>query len=222
MTPEPTPAPPPTAAQDKGPWLALTPAGALRAFAQAKPDTADCCLQGILAHATLPRAPDWVQQAPEHAALYPMGLEKGWLHQIARPLHAPDTRLDDFLPHIIAGLSGVRQAALASSGGFCVGFTGYEREEAEALCVAAADYSEFAQRQRARGWKGAGGMLAFHDDAAMLIPTVSFVPFWVDGVDYCLVLGGEPLVNNPALVELIWGIQSAGSRFAGKLGQAGG
>ena len=47
----------------------------------------------------------------------------------------------------------------------------------------------------------------------MLIPSVSFVPFWVDGVDYCLVLGGEPLTNNIALVELIWSIKSAAFRF---------
>jgi hypothetical protein len=57
-------------------------------------------------------------------------------------------------------------------------------------------------------------MASFHDDAAMLIPTVSFVPFWVDSVDYCLVLGGEPLINNPAFVELVWGIQASGRRFA--------
>lgn len=200
--------------------LALTPAGALWGYSRATPDRAQRCLQDILSGTRLPVASDWVEQSPEHAAVYALGKDRGWLQEIARDLHAPDVRLDDFLPHIIAGLSGERRAALASSGGFCVGHAGYALAEAEALCVAAADYSEFARRQRLRGWKGAGGMTSFHDDAAMLIPTVSFVPFWIDGVDYCLVLGGEPLINHPALVELIWGIQSAGARFSGAVGGA--
>ena len=63
------------------------------------------------------------------------------------------------------------------------------------------------------GWQGASGLASFHNDVLMLIPSVSFVPFWVDGVDYCLVLGGEPLTNNIALVELIWSIKSAAFRF---------
>ena len=29
-----------------------------------------------------------------------------------------------------------------------------------------------------------------------------------------LILGGEPLLNNRALVELIWGIRTAGTKFA--------
>jgi len=28
-----------------------------------------------------------------------------------------------------------------------------------------------------------------------------------------LVIAGEPLLNNPVLVELVWGIQTAGTRF---------
>jgi hypothetical protein len=36
----------------------------------------------------------------------------------------------------------------------------------------------------------------------------------VDGAGYWLVLGGEPLLNNPAMVELLWGIKAAGTRFA--------
>ena len=59
-------------------------------------------------------------------------------------------------------------------------------------------------------------MTSFHEDIAMLMPTTSFVPFWIDRTDYCLILGGEPLINNPALVELIWGIKAAGARFSNK------
>ena len=92
--------------------------------------------------------------------------------------------------------------------------SGYTLVEAEALCVAAADFTEFAGRQRARGWQGASRMASFHEDVTMLMPTTSFVPFWVDGNDYCLVIAGEPLLNNPVFVELVWGIKTAGERFA--------
>lgn len=200
-------------------WLALTPAGALMAFNQARPSLDQACLQGILAAPRLPLVKDWIEQGPEQAGLYSVALANGWLHEVRRELQAPDVQLDSFLPHIIGGLSGERRAALASGGGFCVGQAGYSREQAEALCVAAADFTEFARRQRVRGWAGASALVSFHEDAAMILPSVSFVPFWVDGVDYCLVLAGEPLINNPAFVELLWGIKSAGSRFASRVSE---
>jgi|JI8StandDraft_1071087.scaffolds.fasta_scaffold152738_2 hypothetical protein len=198
-------------------WLALTPAGALMAFNQARPSLDQACLQGILAAPRLPLVKDWIEQGPEQAGLYSVALANGWLHEVRRELQAPEVQLDSFLPHIIGGLSGERRAALASGGGFCVGQAGYSRDQAEALCVAAADFTEFARRQRVRGWAGASALVSFHEDAAMILPSVSFVPFWVDGVDYCLVLAGEPLINNPAFVELLWGIKSAGSRFASRV-----
>jgi hypothetical protein len=55
--------------------------------------------------------------------------------------------------------------------------------------------------------------VAFHRDPEFLLPSHAFLPFWVDGAGYWLVLMGEPLLNNPALVELLWGIKQAGTRF---------
>ena len=48
----------------------------------------------------------------------------------------------------------------------------------------------------------------------MLMPSTSLVLFWVDGVSYWLILGGEPLINNTALVELVWGLRAAGAKFS--------
>ena len=45
-------------------------------------------------------------------------------------------------------------------------------------------------------------------------PAHAFVPFWVDGAGYWLILMGEPLLNNPALVELPWGLKQAGTCFS--------
>lgn len=197
--------------------LALTPCGVLYAFSQAEPERVQARLQTVLSAHELPTVEAWVRRASENPSLLEQGFACGWLHRVHRSLPAPDVKLDSFLSHVIGGLSGERKAALAASGGFCVGHVGYLQEQAETLCAAAADFSEFARRQRARGWYGASYMASFHKDVMMVMPTVSFVPFWVDGTDFCLVLGGEPLLNNPALVELIWGIKTAGARFASKV-----
>lgn len=199
--------------------LTLSPPGALLAFSREAPDVAQAMLQSVLAERALPDPAEWAARSPAHAELLEQGQARGWLQVVHRDIRAPDMRLVDFLAHVVGGLSADRRAALASGGGFCVGHSGYEPEEAEALCVAAADFTEFARRQRARGWNGASDLVSFHQDAAMMMPTVSFVPFWVDGVDYCLVIGGEPLLNNPVFVELLWGIKAAGSRFGDRMVQ---
>jgi hypothetical protein len=197
-----------------GQYLALTPAGVLHAFSQPNADEVRASYQSVLADNSLPLASAWIARGPDHRRLLFLGLAAGWLHLVERKLPAPDVRLDDFLPHVIAGLSGERRAALASNGGFCVGRAGINQAQADVLCAASADYAEFAARQRQRGWHGASHRVSFHEDTAMLLPTASFVPFWIDGIDYCLVLGGEPLLNSPTLVELVWGIKAAGTRFS--------
>ena len=195
-------------------YLMLSPAGALYAFAQAQPDETAIMLQSLLAGKTAPKSSAWLAQNPSHGVLLARALHEGWVQELGRELQAPDTKLDNFLPHAIAGLSGNRTAALASDDGFCLGLVGYSQDEADTLCVAAADFFSFVARQQARGWAGSGRAVSFFESIDMLLPTTSFALFWVDGTGYWLILGGEPLLNNTALVELIWGIRSAGSKFA--------
>ena len=174
------------------PHLMLTPAGAMLAFADKVPDENAAMLQTLL----------------------PRALHDGWVHEVERELHAPDVRLDNYLPHAIAGLSGSRMAALASDDGFCLARVGYSQDDAETLCVAAADFFDFVARQKQRGFRGTGRAVSFHEGIDMLMPTTTFMLFWVDGTGYWLIVGGEPLLNNRALVELIWGIRVAGTKFA--------
>lgn len=200
-------------ARQDGAWLALTPAGALHAFAAAKPDEPQAALQVLLGATHTPTQAQWLERAPAAAALLEEAGERGWIERLSRPIEGPDVRLDDFVQHVIASLSAQRRAVLASESGFCLGRVGVPQDEADLLSAAAADFSGFAQRQARRGWPAAQRFVAFHSDAQMLLPDVSLVPFWVDGAGYWLVLCGEPLLNNPALVELLWGIKEAGSRF---------
>lgn len=199
--------------QEAGGWLVLTPAGALKAFADRQPDEPARALQALLGSAATLTQAAWLTETPGAAAFFEQALTNGWIECLPRRIEAPEVRLDDFVQHVIASLSGERRAVLASETGFCLGRAGVSQDEADVLSAAAADYSDFALRQARRGWAGAQGYVAFHTDAEMLLPAVSFVPLWVEGVGYWLLLYGEPLLNNPALVELLWGIQDAGSRF---------
>lgn len=196
------------------PFLMLTPAGALQAFAERTPNATDAQLQTLMSHDTPQRRSVWLAGHAGRARLLDEGLQNGWLHEIEHELYAPNVALDNYLPYAIAGLSGARMAALASDDGFCLARTGYTQSDADTLCVAAADFLNFVSRQKQRGFKGTGRAVSFHEDIDMLIPATTFVLFWVDEVGYWLILGDEPLLNNRSLVELIWGIRLAGKKFS--------
>jgi hypothetical protein len=194
-------------------WFMLTPAGTLRAFGSPQPGETETALQALLAGERALDLPAWTAAAPQAPTIAAQALAEGWIQALRRPLQGPDAQLDDFLQHVVASLSGERRAVLASDSGFCLGHAGVDADEADALSAAAADFGDFAARQARRGWNGARGYVAFHHDPEFLLPSHAFVPFWVDGAGYWLIVAGEPLLNNPALVELLWGIKLAGTRF---------
>lgn len=202
-----------TGAAADDPWLALTPVGALHAHGALVPSTSQAALQTLMPRGPLLSRSQWLAQSQASAALLEQALEQGWVQRVQRRLQAPDVRLDNYLPHAIAGLSGTRSAALASEDGFCLARVGYDQAEADTLCVMAADFFGFVQRQHQRGWTGTGRAVSFHEGIDMLLPSTTLCQFWVDGVGYWLILGGEPLLNNRALVNLIWGLRTAGSKF---------
>lgn len=191
----------------------LTPAGVLRAFGSLQPDALAQAMQVLLTGERALDQQKWMALTGLNAAQIADVQAKAWVQALPRPLQGPDANLDDFLQHVIASLSADRRAVLASHEGFCLGKTGLNQDEADVLSAAAADFSEFAQRQARRGWSGASGYVAFHSDPEFLLPDHAFIPFWVDGTGYWLILLGEPLLNSPALVELLWGLKQAGTRF---------
>ncbi len=197
-------------------WLLPTPRGALHGFSTPEPSPAQRAVQALLAGPRAMAQAQWRQEHDRGGRMLQQLQERQWVQLLRRQVPAPDVRLGDFAQHVIAPLSGERRAVLASDSGFCLGHSGVETELAEALGAAAADYSAFAARQARRGWAGAQ-RVAFHDDPDMLLPTWSFIPLWIDGSGYWLVLAGEPLLNNLAMVELVWSIRLAGARFAAPL-----
>jgi hypothetical protein len=115
---------------------------------------------------------------------------------------------------VIASLSGERRAGLASESGFCPGRAGIGQDEAELLCAGAADCSDFAARQARRAWDGATRCVSFHSEPEFLLPNQAFVPCWVHGTGYGLILMSAPLLNNPALVNWRWSTVAGGCKFS--------
>jgi hypothetical protein len=185
----------------------------LHAFAHASPTESELALQTLLSADAAIGMAAWLATPGADLELLRLAMQLGWVQQLQEAMNGPDAKLDDFLHHVVAALSGERKAALASESGFCLGRSGIEEEEAEVLCAAAADYLDFANRQTRRGWDISQHYVTFHQESHLLLPSHTFVPLWVDGSAYLLVVVGEPLLNNPALVELLWGIKLAGSRF---------
>lgn len=188
----------------------LTPMGTLHAHDSRSPDEEQAALQRLMPKGPLLTIGAWLTGMSDGQALLDKALENDWIEEVKYTVLPPEAQMDYYLPHAIAGLSAKRMAVLASEDGFCLARTGYSQAESDALAAMAADMSDFMRRQRQRGWSVAGNAVAFHEDMHMLLPSTTLRLLWVDGVGYWLILGGEPLLNNRALVDVVWRLHMAG------------
>ncbi len=193
-------------------YLTLTPAGIFEAFSQNEPTDQQLSLQVLLSHQETMLAANWLETYSDK--WLEDFLEQGWIEKLSIFLPAPNLPLDQFLPYVVSSLSGNRRAAIASDEGFCLARIGYSQEEADMLCVAAADFSGFMLRQKQRGWSVESQAISFFQQVDLLIPETSFVFLWIDGAGYAIIIDGEPLTNNRAFVELVWALKTSGLRFA--------
>ena len=192
-------------------YITLTPAGVFEAFSQSEPTDMQLALQALLSGRETLLVADWLE---EYSELWLESfVEQGFIERLSTFLPAPNLPLDQFLPYVVASLSGKRRAAIASDEGFCLARIGYTQEEADMLSVAAADFSGFMIRQKQRGWAIESQAISFFQQIDLLIPETSFVFLWIDGGGYALILDGEPLTNNRAFVELIWALKTSGLKF---------
>lgn len=192
-------------------YLTLTPAGVFYAFLHANPDDNARALQALLSETKSPSLDVWVDGFGHECLAW--AKERGFVEELQSPLVAPRMALDEFLPYVVASLSGTRKASIASNEGFCLAKIGYSQEEADRLSVAAADFFDFVIRQEQRGLPMSGRALSLFSQVDLLMPETSFVFLWIDGMGYVLILDSEPLTNNRAFVELVWAIKTSGLRF---------
>lgn len=192
-------------------YVILTPAGVLHGFSQVNPSEQQLALQAMLAPEQTMTAQAWSEYFSE--LWLNMFIEENWVEVVDKPITAPHVQLDSFLRYVSASLSGSRRVAIGSDEGFCLAKMGFTQAEADTLCVAAADFFGFLQRQQQRGWAVHGHAVSFFSSIDMLMPNTSFVFLWINEKGYWLIIEDEPLLNNRAFVELVWGIKSIGERL---------
>jgi hypothetical protein len=192
-------------------YLTLTPAGIFEAFSQSEPTDEQLSLQDLMSYGETLLAADWLERYSDE--WLQSFIEHGWIEKLSLLLPAPNLPLDQFLPYVVASLSGKRRAAIGSDEGFCLARIGYSQEEADMLSVAAADFSGFMIRQKQRGWAVESQAISFFQQVDLLIPETSFVFLWIDGSGYALIIDGEPLTNSRAFVEMVWALKTSGLRF---------
>lgn len=192
-------------------YLTLTPAGVFEAFLRANPTPQQLALQDVLSDKVSMRVSQWLARY-SHEWLDEL-TEKGLIERLPQRLVASNMALDEFLPYVVASLSGSRKAVIASNEGFCLAKIGYTQEDADRLSVAAADFFDFFVRQEQRGLAITGKAVSLFCQVDLLMPETSFVFLWIDGTGYVLILDSEPLTNNRAFVELIWAIKTSGLKF---------
>lgn len=193
------------------PYITLTPAGVFEAFSHHELTSEKQALQALLNGKNSVLVEDWISVYGAEAL--EVFSNKGWIEYLKKPLTAPNLPLDEFLPYVIASLSGSRRAAIGSNEGFCLARIGFSNEEAEKLCVAGADFFDFITRQQQRGLVIKEQAISFFNEVDLLMPSTSFVFFCVDEVGYVLIIEKEPLTHNQALVSLIWAIKNSGLKF---------
>lgn len=119
-------------------YLTLTPAGIFEAFSQSEPTDEQLSLQNLLSSPQTLLAADWLARYSD--TWLQRFIEQGLIEKLSLLLPAPNLPLDQFLPYVVASLSGKRRAAIGSDEGFCLARIGYSQEEADMLSVAAADF----------------------------------------------------------------------------------
>lgn len=198
-------------AEQNDTYVILTPAGVLHGFSHVNPSEQQLALQAMLAPEQTMSAFEWGERYSE--LWLDMFIEEGWVEVVDKPIVAPHVQLDSFLRYVSASLSGSRRVAIGSDEGFCLAKMGFSQQEADTLCVAAADFFGFLQRQQQRGWVVHGHAVSFFSTIDMLMPNTSFIFLWINNKGYWLIIEDEPLLNNRAFVELVWGIKATGERF---------
>ncbi|HHA19401.1 MAG: hypothetical protein DRQ39_09690 [Gammaproteobacteria bacterium] len=192
--------------------LSVTPAGAYYCVS-GESDTPSRKLLRVLMQKRLPPAlsvhalQSWagIDDNEEILALLYRMQSLGWLEGQEHQQAAPEGSLEELLPDLLVGLSDSGKVLLADEQGFYLCSQGFPHETAEELSALSADLSSLYQRHQ--------GLLKNNlnlDTSAWAMVDaagngqIGFWPLWVGTHRFVLVIKGVPLLNQPALMKLVW------------------
>lgn len=129
----------------------------------------------------------------------------GWLEGQDYQQSVPEGSLEEALPDLLVGLSDSEKVLLADEQGFYLCSQGFPHETAEELSALSADFSSLYQRHQGllkNNLNLETGAWAMVDAAGN--GQIGFWPLWIGKHRFVLVIKGVPLLNQPALMKLIW------------------
>lgn len=131
-------------------------------------------------------------------------LSRGWLVSHEQSPALPGGSLEEELPRLLPALSSEHRVLLADTLGFAVFDQGFEAERVEELAALSADLANLHRRRAAAvehqmGVAGAAWALVSPRGDSRL----GFWPLHIADQRFVLVMGGQPLFDQPQLVDFV-------------------
>jgi hypothetical protein len=146
-----------------------------------------------------------ISDSDEALALLHRMQSLGWLEGAEHKQDAPAGGLENILPEILSDLGDSGKVLLADEQGFYLSSQGFPHETAEELSALSADLFSLYGRHQGLLKNNLGletSAWAVVDAAGN--GQVGFWPLWVGKHRFVLVVKGVPLLNQTALMKLIW------------------
>ena len=209
--------------KDQSLYLTPTPAGAYYSVSGTEESPARQFLQSLLARdeGLQLGADDLLDHMPvdseEDALTMVTHMQKlGWVQGLDTALEAPRGQLEAILPEILSQLSVGGKALLADEQGFYISSSGFPHETAEELSGLSASLATLHERYQGvlKNNLGEGSSAWGLVDAAGN-SQVGFWPIFIGDHRFALVIGGQPQLNRPALILLVWALMMRYGKPAG-------
>ncbi len=205
-------------------YLAPTPAGAFFAVSDRRFDPLRALILALLREPTTPPARmealealiDDLEQAPTLFDLLRRAQALAWLQGHREPRRLEVSSVGGTLQALLAPLSSRGKAMLVDWNGFSLARCGLDDETAETLAAVSADlahiqgrYADRMERQFGLPSQGWGAIDAGGNSR------IGAWPLFVGEHRFMLVIVGEPRLNRPELVDLVWLLVQRYGRAAG-------
>ena len=197
-----------------GLFLQPTPAGAYYAVANPEMNPERRLLLHLMAgpasqRGTVAALAAWSGQPSQQDALAVAyrAQERGWLEGFRQPQGPTPGQLEPIAARCLLALSSTGHGLLSDAQGFCVASQGFDDTSSEFLAAVSADIASMHQRHARYLANASGtstGAWALVDMAGN--SRVGFWPLFVGEHRFVLALGGLPILNHPALVEIVWAL----------------
>ncbi len=150
-----------------------------------------------------------IQSQAECASLLEDIIAVGWLEEHDHKLYAPEGKISEIAPNLLAALSSTGRGLLVDDQGFCLVSVGFDADDIDELAAMSVRFGALIHQYRAtlkrqttvstESW----GLIdvAGHNQ-------IGVWPIFLNKRRFSLVLQGIPQLNDPSFTQLIWALYS--------------